>query len=576
MRPARLDWSAVLRTRGYGWCLASAIWAAVFLTGLGSQELIYEEGRRATPAREMLHTGDFVTPRLYGEAYLHKPPLFFWLVAGCGRLLGGVNELAVRLPSVLSVLAALVVLYRFDRQRLDRATRILAVLFAGVCVMLVEKGRLGEIDAFLSLLVLAALACWWRGETRGGLSIRDWAVIGVLLGVAVLTKGPAGPLLFYLPIVCYCLWERRPGSLLSVGHLLALLLAGAPSVVWLLLLLSQGVVSGDELLFIWRRETGLTLVEAGALPFRLDPQARLAYLFKFAAQLWVGCLPAVLWLLPSRRPLQPGDEEATRLRRFLICAVVPAFLVIGLWPVGRPRHLLVVCYPVCLLAAMRATALANLPENAWHLVRPAAWLPAVLGGVSLAAVACYLPERLALAAGCAVLLGITSWLAHRLTVATSPDGLPLALAGNLLLCVAAGTVCLFAHLPALRGGRAIAQARPHLEELLSDRPPVFTTASYRSGRDGAFSSQFYLGPDLRPLLSLEQLPADERALVVVYQQERDLLLPPAEVAHGRQITLYRRGRDGDPLLAVEVRRKRPVGRSPPVPQTTLSRNRSSG
>ena len=56
--------------------------------------------RRATPAREMLATGDFLLPRLYGDPYLNKPPVFFWVIAGLGSLIGEVNVHAARLPSV--------------------------------------------------------------------------------------------------------------------------------------------------------------------------------------------------------------------------------------------------------------------------------------------------------------------------------------------------------------------------------------------------------------------------------------------------------------------------------------------
>ena len=47
-----------------------------------------EESRRALPAREMLASGDWVLPTIWGRAYLHKPPGHFWLVAGCARLTG--------------------------------------------------------------------------------------------------------------------------------------------------------------------------------------------------------------------------------------------------------------------------------------------------------------------------------------------------------------------------------------------------------------------------------------------------------------------------------------------------------
>ena len=48
------------------------IWAMIYLTLLGSQELRGEEARRILPAQEMLDTGDWVVPRIAGEVYSNK------------------------------------------------------------------------------------------------------------------------------------------------------------------------------------------------------------------------------------------------------------------------------------------------------------------------------------------------------------------------------------------------------------------------------------------------------------------------------------------------------------------------
>ena len=45
-----------------------------------------DEGRYAEIPREMLDTGDFITPRLNYVEYFEKPPLFYWLVASSMKL----------------------------------------------------------------------------------------------------------------------------------------------------------------------------------------------------------------------------------------------------------------------------------------------------------------------------------------------------------------------------------------------------------------------------------------------------------------------------------------------------------
>src|SRR4051812_26374715 len=85
----RMSWPAVLDRRGFVLILVGA-WALAYLPNLGIRPLRLEEGRRATPAREMLASGDFVRPTLYGDTYLNKPPLYYWLVAAAGSVLGAV------------------------------------------------------------------------------------------------------------------------------------------------------------------------------------------------------------------------------------------------------------------------------------------------------------------------------------------------------------------------------------------------------------------------------------------------------------------------------------------------------
>src|SRR5215468_9824475 len=66
-----------------------------------------DEPRYASIAREMAHTGDWITPRLWGQPWFEKPVLLYWMTGAAFRL--GVNEdLAPRLPIALTSVAFLV------------------------------------------------------------------------------------------------------------------------------------------------------------------------------------------------------------------------------------------------------------------------------------------------------------------------------------------------------------------------------------------------------------------------------------------------------------------------------------
>src|SRR5262245_65679165 len=70
-----------------------------FFHGLNSIGLIGpDEPRYAGIAREMLLTGDYITPRLNGVPWFEKPVLMYWLSAA-GYEIFGINAAGARGPS---------------------------------------------------------------------------------------------------------------------------------------------------------------------------------------------------------------------------------------------------------------------------------------------------------------------------------------------------------------------------------------------------------------------------------------------------------------------------------------------
>jgi 4-amino-4-deoxy-L-arabinose transferase-like glycosyltransferase len=83
--------------------------ALVYLPGLGRPALWEpDEGRYAEIAREMVVSGDYVTPRDDFELYFEKPPLVYWANAVSIKIFGA-NEFAVRLPAALFSVGQIVV-----------------------------------------------------------------------------------------------------------------------------------------------------------------------------------------------------------------------------------------------------------------------------------------------------------------------------------------------------------------------------------------------------------------------------------------------------------------------------------
>ena len=155
-----------------------------------------DEGRYAEIPREMLATGDFVTPRLNGVLYFEKPPLYYWLVAGSMALLGP-SEWAVRLPGMLASAGMVLLTAAFARRRWGLRTGLLAGIVTGTSGLVFILARVAIIDPVLSLALSAAafafcsfLEAERRGDTRAARSaLYGLAVAGA---AAVMLKGLIG------------------------------------------------------------------------------------------------------------------------------------------------------------------------------------------------------------------------------------------------------------------------------------------------------------------------------------------------------------------------------------------------
>ena len=126
-----------------------------------------EETRRALVAREMMQTGDWVVPRTQGQPLYSRPPLQNWLIAGIATGQGTINEFTVRLPSLLSIVATVALLYAYTRGFLSRLGALCTGLVFASLGQVIELGRTGETDAMFTLLVAGSLLLWHLGFTRG-------------------------------------------------------------------------------------------------------------------------------------------------------------------------------------------------------------------------------------------------------------------------------------------------------------------------------------------------------------------------------------------------------------------------
>ena len=335
-----------MRRAEIGLALAAAL---VFLGGLGGRDLWEpDEPRHGAIAEEMRELrygpGQLIIPRLNGEPYSQKPPLYYWLAAGAGASGGFVTEGAARLPSALAGLLTVLVVYRFGRSALGAVAGLAAGAILVTVPAFVDIARNARPDALLTLFITAALFACWRIDRSLGDAAWNRRALHLAMGLGILTKGPLAVLLPLLGFAVYLAWERRLrdfGALFSRG---SWLLSVGTAVAWLgtaLWIAPEGFFRDAVTENLFARYFAGTTHEQ---PF-----------FFYLKRLPVALLPwALLWpfaLAPIRAGLgRDADPDRRRVLRLLLAFVGTGFVFLSFSAGKRVIYLLPLIPPLALLS----------------------------------------------------------------------------------------------------------------------------------------------------------------------------------------------------------------------------------
>jgi len=315
---------------------------AVFFSGLGAIGFVGpDEPRYADVARAMLRSGDYITPRLFGEPWFEKPPLYYWLAALFFRL--GIDEISARLPSAVAAAAFLALWFWFADKYYSRRAAILSSIMLGTSAGYIGFARAAAMDMLLTATLGAALvflAIWlWDDEPRA----LYWFY--AFLGLATLAKGPlavglAG-LLFAGFVAHYRHWR-------AIRHILltpALACFAVVALPWYLLCYRANGQPFFQEFFIKHNVERFTSAAAigHGQPFWFYVPVIVAAIFPWSP----------LLLLPARQILRNGWEKTFESPRitFLACWVVLPFTFFSLSQNKLPGYLLPLLPPLTLWIA---------------------------------------------------------------------------------------------------------------------------------------------------------------------------------------------------------------------------------
>lgn len=357
------------------WLLAAPALYLVFFFGLTAAGIIGpDEARYASIGREMARSGDWVTPRLWGEPWFEKPPLLYWMIAA-GNLAGWGPELAPRLPVALLSAAFLLVYYYLLRKEFGERAALFSAIILATSAGWVAYSSVAVTDLPLAVSFSLAMLLGLRWLSTG--DRRFAAGSAFFLGVAVLAKGLV-PLVLFVPL----LWvgRKRWRDWVRPWPLAAFVLTAAP---WYVLATAW---NGQAFLqeFFWKQQ--FTRFASGV---QLHPGPFWFYLPVLIA----GLFPWIPVWLPVCRPSLYSDTR----RRFLLLWVLFGLLFFSLSAGKLPGYLLPL-FPA--VAALAGLALNEMRDARWTLAACCLLL------VVLPTVSASLPE--AMAQGLSK-TGITGW-----------------------------------------------------------------------------------------------------------------------------------------------------------------------
>ncbi|MFU8894872.1 MAG: phospholipid carrier-dependent glycosyltransferase [Gammaproteobacteria bacterium] len=307
-----------------GWLLLAAL--VLFTAGLGLRDpWPADEPRFALIARDMVHSGRWLFPRIAGELYADKPPLFIWLTALFYALTGELR-IAFLLPSLLAGLGMLALVHDLARRLWNRRVALAAGVLLLASLQFTLQSRTAQLDALVALWTTLGL----YGLLRHLLLGPDWrwyAAGGFAMGLGIITKGVG-----FLPLLVLLPWAwlrwRRPDALPRIDGtwrqwLLAPVAMLVPIACWLVPMLLATWWSGDPALAAYRDELLFrqTVTRYASTWTHLRPAWY--YLVEVIPWAWLPGTLALPWLLPAwRRRLARGDARYWLLLGFAACVVV--------------------------------------------------------------------------------------------------------------------------------------------------------------------------------------------------------------------------------------------------------------
>ncbi|MEL6969162.1 MAG: glycosyltransferase family 39 protein [Bacteroidota bacterium] len=311
--------------------------ACLFLPYLGAAHLFdWDEINFAEAAREMIVSGEYSRVQINYQSFQEKPPLFFWLQVLSMQVFG-VNEWAARFPNAICGIISLLCLFRIGSRWVNDQFAWWWVGLYTASLLPHFYFKSGIIDPWFNLFIFLGIAFLVEAHlTRAG-KVRRMAYSGLLIGVAIMTKGPVALLIYGLVYTVFII-RNRFRNFLSWRQILAFSLSMlAVGGTWFLVEILRGRAEVVQEFIVYQIRLLQTQDAGHGGPF-----------FYHFPVLLLGCFPASLFFLYGYRKNLNAQPAAMLWMKILFWVVLLLFSLVR----TKIVHYSSLCYfPLTFVAA---------------------------------------------------------------------------------------------------------------------------------------------------------------------------------------------------------------------------------
>jgi 4-amino-4-deoxy-L-arabinose transferase-like glycosyltransferase len=331
MSGARLSWRE--------WLMLALVSLALFLPGFASlPPTDRDESRYVVTSHRMVDTGDIVDLRFQDQPRYLQPAGIYWAQAASASVFGRDAIWAYRIPSLLGALFAVLMTGWLGVYFFGRRAGIAAALLLAACFSLNFEARIAKIDAVLLASITAAQLALMRAYVEPKVGRWTSAAFWAALGVGLLVKGPLVILVSGTTIAALVIWDRKARWLLNLRPQWGPLLTLAIALPWFIAIgvITDGAFYKRSLMRNFLGKVG-TSEQGHKGPFGY-------HLALFIAAMWPASLLALRAVGFAWR------ERATPAIRFLLCWLIPSWIVFEFVATKLPHYVLPT-YPAIALIA---------------------------------------------------------------------------------------------------------------------------------------------------------------------------------------------------------------------------------